>query len=74
MIKGGKGGGNTLTGLNFEHERDILTLLKKTPGYTVTDNEVFFEGREVARSFKKHRLYKYLEGEELIIERFYPNA
>ena len=24
MIEGGKGGGNTLTGLNFEKEKDIL--------------------------------------------------
>lgn len=29
MIKKGKGGGNTTTGLNFEKRTDILSLLKK---------------------------------------------
>ncbi len=61
MIKGGTGGGNTLTGLNFESERDILALLSKTKSYSVKGSAVFFDGREVARSYKKHGLYKYLE-------------
>src|SRR3989338_4705597 len=61
MIKGGTGGGNTLTGLNFESERDVLTLLSKTKGYSVKGNVIFFGEKEVARSYKKHGLYKYLE-------------
>ena len=61
MIKGGTGGGNTLTGLNFESERDILALLSKTSGYSVKGNAIFFNDKEVAQSYRKHRLYKYLE-------------
>lgn len=61
MIRGGKGGGNTLTGLNFESERDILSLLSKTKGYSVRENVVYYEDRAVAQSYRKHGLYKYLE-------------
>lgn len=60
MIKGGKGGGNTLTGLNFEKEVDILVLLAKTEGYSVVDGVISYEGKEVARSYKKHSFYKFL--------------
>lgn len=51
MIKGGKGGGNTLTGLNFEKEKDILELLSKTPGYSIKGHVVFYNGKEVARNY-----------------------
>lgn len=63
MISGGKGGGNTLTGLNFEKEKDILHLLKKAKGYSVKGNTIFFNKKEVARSFRKNALYKFLESE-----------
>ncbi len=61
MIKKGIGGGNTITGLNFEKERDILVLLAHTKGYSIKDSIIYYEGKEVARSYKKHGLYKYLE-------------
>lgn len=61
MIKRGIGGGNTKTGLNFEKERDILVLLANTKGYSVKDNVIYYEGKEVARSYKKHGLYIYLK-------------
>ena len=61
MIKGGVGGGNTLTGLNFEKERDILHLLKKTSGYKIKGNAIFYEGKVVAHSYRKNNLYKFLE-------------
>lgn len=61
MIKDGVGGGSTITGLNFEKETDILSLLETKPGYKVTGNTIFYEGKEVAKSFKKHSLYKFLE-------------
>ena len=60
MIKGGKGGGNTKTGLNFERRKDILTLLSKTPGYSVKGHIIFYKGKEVAKSYKKQSLYKFL--------------
>ncbi len=61
MIEKGKGGGNTVTGLNFEKATDILGLLKKQEGYFVKDSVIFYNGEEVARSYKKHSLYKFLE-------------
>lgn len=60
MIKGGVGGGSTATGLNFEREKDILTLLSKTKGYSVKENVIYYEEEEVARSYRKYGLYRYL--------------
>lgn len=60
MIKGGKGGGNTLTGLNFEKERNLLSLLEKTKGYSVKNGVIFYLGKEVARSYRKYSLYAFL--------------
>jgi hypothetical protein len=60
MIENGIGGGNTITGLNFEREADILELLRSTNGYKVEDGVIFYQGKEVARSFKKNLLYVYL--------------
>lgn len=63
MIRGGKKGGSTITGLNFERSKDILTLLGRTSGYTVSGNKILYKGKEVARSYKKNGLYKFLEKE-----------
>ena len=64
MIKGGRKGGSTITGLNFEKSRDINTLLKKTPGYEIkNNNQIFYKGKEVAHSYKKHGLYVFLKKE-----------
>jgi hypothetical protein len=78
MIKGGVGGGNTKTGLNFEKEKDILELLGNTPRYSVNGNVILYEGKEVARSYGKHSLYKFLEGQgvkwkEIISARLLPD-
>ena len=77
-MKGGKGGGNTQTGLNFEKEKDILELLSNTPGYSVEGNVISYEGKEVARSYGKHNLYKFLatqgvKWEEIISARLLPD-
>src|SRR3989344_8527758 len=61
MKTGGIGGGNTITGLNFEKEADILDLLKKKKGYKIINNIIYYEGKEVAKNFKKNSLYKLLE-------------
>lgn len=61
MKLGGIGGGNTITGLNFEKETDILDLLRKKNGYKIVNNIIFYEGKEIAKSFKKNSLYKFLE-------------
>ena len=63
MINKGKGGGNTITGLNFEKEKDILDLLSKTEGYSVKGHIIFYLGKEVAHSYRKNSLYKFLESQ-----------
>jgi hypothetical protein len=65
MIGGGKGGGNTKTGLVFEKRVNILSLLKSKKGYRVHGNSILYEGKEVAKSFKKNALYKYLESRKV---------
>lgn len=63
MKEKGTGGGNTITGLNFEKEKDILDLLSKTKGYSVKGHTIFYLGKEVARSYRKNSLYKFLESQ-----------
>ena len=67
MKTGGLGGTNTLTGLNFESKADFQKLLGKIPGYSIAKIPgkagmgVFFEGELVARCFKKHDFYRFLD-------------
>lgn len=65
MIKGGIGGGNTLTGLNFEKTRNILKLFESMINYSVVKDEIgwqiLYKNKYVAHSYKKYDLYKYLE-------------
>jgi len=63
MIKGGKGGGNTLTGLKFENGRDISSVIKKIKGYSVEGRSILYQKKEVARSYKKYSLYIYLRSQ-----------
>lgn len=60
MIKNGKGGGNTKTGLVFEGKTDLATFLNNQSGYMVADGVVFYNNEEVARIFKKYGFYKFL--------------
>lgn len=60
MKKGGIGGTNTKTGLAFEGKTDILTFLSTQKDYKVIQNVIFFKDHEVARTYKKHALYKFL--------------
>ena len=58
MIKNGKGGGNTKTGLVFEVKTDLSTFLSMQKGYEVVKDKVYYEKELVARIFKKHDFYK----------------
>ena len=66
MIKGGKGGGNTISGLIFEERVDLITLFKKIEGYSVIDTDnrsvaiIQYNNKEVARCFKKYEFYRFL--------------
>ncbi len=73
MIKNGKGGGNTKTGLVFEGETDLGTFLSQQPGYKVigeketvffngkneeiTVRSVYYNGIKVAELYKKYEFY-----------------
>lgn len=57
----GKGGANTKTGLVFEGRTDISTFLNSQKGYEVINGNVYFSGEHVARIFKKHGFYKFLD-------------
>lgn len=67
MKTSGSGGANTFTGLNFESKVDLLKFLEKIPGYRIEKNPdkagmgVFFEDKLVAKCFKKHDFYRFLE-------------
>ncbi len=61
MKKGGIGGANTKTGLAFEGEVDFLTFIQKQKNYSVEDNTIFYKGKKVGASFKKHGFYKFLK-------------
>ena len=84
MKKGGKGGGETITGLNFENKVDFLTLLLGMPNYRIKKDltkagyKIYHRDIFVARCFKKNEFYKFLneEGidwESLISKRLLPD-
>lgn len=51
MIKNGKGGGNTKTGLIFEGKTDLATFLNGQPGYRVNDDVVFYNSEKSCSNF-----------------------
>ncbi|GHV22695.1 hypothetical protein AGMMS49959_13980 [Planctomycetales bacterium] len=61
MIRDGIGGANTKTGLAFEGKTDLATFLSQQDGYKVIGGEVYFANELVARLFKKHDFYRFLE-------------
>ena len=67
MVKDGKGGEKTLTGLNFEEKVDFIDLLKKINGYEIKKSrknvglDIYFNDKLIARMFKKHDFYRFLE-------------
>jgi hypothetical protein len=71
MIKDGIGGANTQTGIAFEGRVDFIDTLRSLKDYKCELNprskgksywyDIYFKGKFVANSFKKHALYSYLE-------------
>jgi hypothetical protein len=58
MIKDGKGGALTKTGLKFESRVELKTLFSESKNYSVEGDIVLFKGQKVAQLFKKNDLYK----------------
>ena len=84
MIEGGIGGANTGTGLEFERNADFKTLILEQADYSIRKCEgeagegVFYQGKKVARCFKKHDFYTFLEEfginwEEIISKKLLPD-
>lgn len=84
MKTGGTGGGNTLTGLNFEDKVDFQKLLCEKPGYKMekipgkSGIGVFFNNELVARCFRKYEFYSFLsesgiEWQEMISRKLLPD-
>ncbi|KKQ91330.1 MAG: hypothetical protein UT17_C0011G0005 [Candidatus Woesebacteria bacterium GW2011_GWB1_39_10] len=78
MKSNGTGGGNTITGLNFEKEYDILEILKKAKDYSVKGNVIYYRDKEVAKSYRKQGLYKLLtekkvDWRKLVSKRLFPD-
>ena len=70
MKKYGIGGANTKTGLVFEGKVDFLTFIAKQKNYSVKGIKIFYNDEEVAISFKKYGLYKYLESKGIDYTKF----
>ena len=78
MIYGGRGGGNTKTGLVFEGKTDLAEFLNSQKGYEVKENNVFYKGELVGRIFKKYSFYDFLkeldiDWKQLISKRLLPD-
>lgn len=57
MIKGGKGGSLTKSGLRFESRTDLKTLFGRINGYRIDGNYLIFNSELVAKLYKKHEFY-----------------
>lgn len=79
MIKSGKGGGNTRTGLIFEGKTDLATFISNQPHYTVINHDVFYDNNKVAEVYKKNDFYKiflaklHINWEQYISKRLLPD-
>lgn len=79
MIKNGKGGGNTRTGLVFEAKTDLATFLNDQPHYCVRGYYVFYDEEKVAEVYKKNSFYSLflkslnIDWENYISKRLYPD-
>jgi len=70
MIRDGIGGANTQTGIVFEGKVDLLTKLSELPGYKVDGHTIYYEGKEVARSYRKNALYVFLKEQKVDYKSF----
>ncbi len=79
MIEGGKGGANTLTGLDFEKRVDLRQVFSNIKDYSVKGHDLLFNGKIVAKLFKKNELYQkllkehHVKWEEKISKRLLPD-
>ncbi|MDR3227873.1 MAG: hypothetical protein LBT53_00405 [Puniceicoccales bacterium] len=78
MIHQGTGGSHTQTGLVFEGKTDLTQFLNAQNGYRVTNGNVFYDEKHIARVFKKYAFYDFLDElnvnwKQLISKRLLPD-
>jgi hypothetical protein len=61
MIHQGTGGSHTQTGLVFEGKTDLTQFLNAQNGYCVINGNVSYNGKYIARIFKKYAFYDFLD-------------
>ena len=76
MRKGGLGGGNTITGMDFEFKTDLSNFISNLNGYELKESrlkkgssiffDIYFNNNFVGYIFQKHALYLFLENEGVI--------
>jgi hypothetical protein len=60
MIKDGKGGANTKTGLSFENRSSLKEVFLKLEGFLIKEDDLFLNNNKVATFFTKNKLYTKL--------------
>lgn len=65
MIKGGIGGGNTKTGLQFETRVNLKSVISEIEGYKVDGDIVYKEKEKVAQIYTKGKLYGLLKSRKI---------
>lgn len=60
MIRNGKGGNKTITGLNFEKKTSMKKQFLKLDNYKIIDDSLFLNDKEIAIFYKGNKLYKNL--------------
>ena len=60
MIEGGIGGSSTLTGLQFEKDTDLKTMLSNTGFLTIKNSKLFYDNDEIGMLLPKNKIYKEL--------------
>lgn len=84
MIKNGKGGDLTKSGLRFEEKSNLKKIIKKSPGYTLKKENnkpgefIYYNNEKVGRIFIKNEFYAFLkenniEWKKIISKRLIPD-
>ena len=60
MIREGKGGSKTQSGLRFEERIALKDVLRDVKSITIKDDDILINGKLVAQLLQKHKLYKNL--------------
>ena len=70
MIKGGVGGANTLTGLNFETKQNLADALARLADYQISGTKILYKGKEIGLLLKKKQLYsQFLTPDKLDVDK-----